>query len=191
MSKLMDTSIYCLRRATPDDVAGIAATHNASIAAIGAQFYPPDVIEAWGYPRDPKKYQESMTNGEVYFVVEPVHPRVIDTPNHGKVPYLLGASSYGVDPPEPGVRDAPEHHLRMLYMRPEGKGQGIARALYQAVEDYALSKGARTLHIDGSLAGLAFYKSAGYRETGRYRHEFKRSPGRAMEAVKLVKELGL
>lgn len=189
MSTIMDQNLYRLRPATPDDAPGIAAVHNASIAEIGAQFYPPDVVEAWGYPRDPQKYVESMEKGEVYFVVEPVQSRFIDTPHHGKVLYLIGVSSYGVDPPEPGARDAPEHHLRMLYMRPEGKGRGIARALYQAVEDFARVNGAPELHIGGSLAGLAFYKAMGHTEVSRYQHPFKPYPGKAMEAVKLVKSL--
>ncbi len=178
-----DPTKYRLRRATPDDAAGIAAAHSASIQGIGPKFYPPDVIEVWGEPRDPLKYITHMQAGEVYFVVEPVQPCTVDTPLHGPVPYILGIGSYGMQ--------GAEHHLQMLYIRPEAQGQGIARALYDTVEAYARDQGAKTLHIDGSFAGQGFYEAMGHRAVREYDHEFKRYPGKTMRAVKMVKDLSL
>ncbi len=127
-----------------------------------------DTLKKWG-------------EGEVYFIIEPVHERVIDTVDHGIVPYILGIGSYAMQ--------GDEHHLQMLYIRPEAQGQGIARALYNAVENYARGQGVKTLHIDGSFAGKAFYEAMGHRALCEYDHEFKRHPGKIMRAVKMVKDL--
>ena len=37
-----------VRRATEEDAAAIALAHLDSIRSVGARFYPPDVVEAWG-----------------------------------------------------------------------------------------------------------------------------------------------
>lgn len=176
-----DPTKYRLRRATPDDAGGMAAAHCASIHGIGPKFYPKDVVDVWGVPRDPLRYIEKIGEGEVYYIVEPVQGRVIDTPDYGTVPYILGIGSYAMQ--------GDEHHLQMLYIRPEAQGQGIARALYHAVEDYARIQGAQILHIDGSFAGKAFYEAMGYHAISEYGHEFKRHPGKTMRAVKMVKDL--
>jgi GNAT superfamily N-acetyltransferase len=176
-----DLTKYRLRRATVGDAAGIAAAHCASIHGIGPKFYPKDVVDVWGEPRDPLKYIEKMGEGEIYFIVEPVHKRVIDTPDYGAVPYILGIGSYAMQ--------GDEHHLQMLYIRPEAQGQGITRPLYNAVEEYAREQGAKIFHINGSFAGKAFYEAMGHRALCEYDHEFKRHPGKTMRAIKMMKDL--
>jgi GNAT superfamily N-acetyltransferase len=61
--------------------------------------------------------------------------------------------------------------LKRMYVRPESRGVGIARALLQAVEAEALGRGFRVVRLD-TMAELVeaqqLYRTSGYREIPPY-----------------------
>lgn len=61
--------------------------------------------------------------------------------------------------------------VKRLYVRPEGRGQGVAERLLRAMEDYALKIGYRTLYLDSKddlVAAIRFYQRHGYELCERY-----------------------
>ena len=56
---------------------------------------------------------------------------------------------------------------KRLYVYPAAQGRGIARALFQHVEDLARARGLRVLSGDASPAAAAFYEKLGFVAEGR------------------------
>lgn len=68
---------------------------------------------------------------------------------------------------------AKEQHrgfIRSMYVRPDRRGQGIARALLQAAVDHAWAQpGLRQLHLEvtaGNAAAIALYTAFGFAQVG-------------------------
>jgi ribosomal protein S18 acetylase RimI-like enzyme len=60
---------------------------------------------------------------------------------------------------------------KRLYVRPAGRGLGIADTLMDALESHARSKGLQWIYLDtydGLKAAIALYKKRGYSECERY-----------------------
>lgn len=60
---------------------------------------------------------------------------------------------------------------KRLYVRPEARGKGIADALLDAMEEYALRRGMRWIYLDSYddlKAAIALYKKRGYLPCERY-----------------------
>lgn len=143
-----------IRPATPDDHAGIADTHSASVRALAPGFYGVDIIAHWARPREAAHYRQAADKGEVFFVAT-------DPANCSRV---LGFSSY--------LEKDNRHCLQALYVRGDAVRRGIGRRLLAAVEDHARGRQARHLHTEGSLSGEAFYQAGGFIETGRREKRF-------------------
>ena len=61
--------------------------------------------------------------------------------------------------------------VKRLYVRPEGRGRGIAAQLLAALEEYAQGFGYRMLYLDTKddlVAAIAFYRRRGYEPCERY-----------------------
>jgi len=61
--------------------------------------------------------------------------------------------------------------VKRLYVRPEGRGQGIAAQLLEALEEYARGFGYRTLYLDSKddlTPAVRFYERHGYEICERY-----------------------
>jgi GNAT superfamily N-acetyltransferase len=56
--------------------------------------------------------------------------------------------------------------VALLYVAPEGRFQGVSKALLAAMEDSARSIGVRTLTLDSSATARRFYEQAGYVAAG-------------------------
>jgi GNAT superfamily N-acetyltransferase len=54
-----------------------------------------------------------------------------------------------------------------LYVRPQHRGQGVGRALVQAVAELARSRGAAHVHLTTNLEALAFYDQLAFGEESR------------------------
>jgi ribosomal protein S18 acetylase RimI-like enzyme len=69
----------------------------------------------------------------------------------------------------PGMERAAE--VKRLYVRPACRGQGIADALLDGLESYAIKCGIATLYLDSKddlQAALRFYRRRGYESCTRY-----------------------
>lgn len=71
----------------------------------------------------------------------------------------------------PKGRAAEAAEVKRLYVRPAWRGRGIADALLDRLEAYALERGVRTLYLDSKddlHAALRFYRRRGYQPCARY-----------------------
>jgi ribosomal protein S18 acetylase RimI-like enzyme len=69
--------------------------------------------------------------------------------------------------------DAQTCEMKRLYVRPEGRGQGLGRILSLAVIDEAKKIGYHYLRLDtvpGMTQAIALYRSHGFRDIPPYRH---------------------
>ena len=138
------------RRATESDAAGIAEAHIDSIRSLGPQFYAAGVVDDWSEGLGPGLYLEAMARGEVFFIAT----GEID----GRMTVLGFASDYPIEG---------SLHGASAYVRGAVARRGIGSALMQLAETQAIVRGARSIRIEASLAGLAFYRAHGFVEIGR------------------------
>ncbi len=157
-----------VRPATIADADEIAAAHVDSIHSIAAKVYRPDVISAWGAPRDGERYRRAMEAGELFFVAVSGH----DTAR------VLGFSSYRV---------VEGKHRTAIYVRGEAARRGIGTALFQVAERAARERGAPEIHVDSSLAAVNFYKDRGFEEVAVGQHQLQSGP--VMDCVFMKKVL--
>jgi GNAT superfamily N-acetyltransferase len=136
------------RHAQLDDAEAIAAAHLDSIRSLGAAFYPPHIVEAWSSGLTPGLYVAAMSAGEAFFIAT----GVLD----GK-PAVLGFATHRVDDDRDGAS---------VYVRGAVARRGIGTALLRLAEAHARERGAATIQIQASLAGVPFYKANGFEELG-------------------------
>lgn len=138
-----------VRLAGAADAEAIALAHADSIRSIGPGFYSPEVIQAWGSGLTPDIYRRAMQNGEAFFIA---------TGDLDGQTAVLGFATHRVDDDQDGAS---------VYVRGRVARRGIGTRLLRLAEDHARSHGAQTIHIQASLAGVAFYKANGFEELGR------------------------
>jgi putative acetyltransferase len=157
-------------RAHPSDAADIAAAHLDSIRSIGPRFYPPDVVDAWAAGVTPDLYVRAMKLGEVFFIAV----GVLDDGSRA----VLGFGSHRVDDGE---------HRTAVYVRGSAARRRIGSTLFRLAEADAIAGGARSIHVDASLAAVEFYRANGFVEIGRGEHRLR--SGRAMACVFMQKDV--
>jgi len=157
------------RRATPLDADGIAAAHSDSIRSIGPLFYSQETVNDWGAGLTSDLYVKAMQRGEAFFIA-------VGEIN-GK-PTVLGFASHRVD----GTA-----HGTAVYVRGTAARRGIGSALFRLAEADAIAMGATSIHVDASLAAVAFYRANGFGEVGRGNHRLR--SGRDMACVFMRKTL--
>jgi len=160
-----------IRQADASDVDAMAEAHCDSIRSIGPRCYPPDDVEAWQHGLTGDVYLQAMKGGEVFFIAT---GRV-----DGAVLVLGFSSDYRID----GATDGTS-----VYVRGAAARRGIGTALLRRAEAQARANGARSIHIEASLAGYEFYRANGYTETRR--GETRLMSGHPIACVFMRKELG-
>jgi ribosomal protein S18 acetylase RimI-like enzyme len=138
------------RRAQPSDANEMAAAHRDSIRSIGARFYPPSVVADWEESVTGDLYLNAMQGGEVFFIAT----GIID----GASRVLGFASEYRIEG---------STHGTSVYVRAIAARQGVASALFGLAEAHAVARGAATIQVEASLAGVDFYRAVGFTEIGR------------------------
>jgi putative acetyltransferase len=157
------------RRAGASD-AGIALAHLDSIRSLGAGFYPPGVVDDWADGLTADVYIRAMEDGEVFFIA-------VASIDDG--PAVLGfASDY---------RREGSRHGTSVYVRGTAARRGIGSALFKLAETEAITRGATSIHVEASLAGVEFYKANGFVEISR--GETRLRSGRPIECVFMEKTL--
>jgi putative acetyltransferase len=82
----------------------------------------------------------------------------------------------------------PSAELTACYVSPEASGKGVGTALLAALETRAVAAGLTALETRSSLTAEPFYGARGWQVVERGEHVL--SPGIAMAAVTMRKELG-
>lgn len=158
-----------VRLAGAADAEAIALAHADSIRSIGPGFYSPEVVQAWGSGLTPDLYLRAMEGGEAFFIA---------TGELDGQTVVLGFATHRVDDDQDGAS---------VYVRGRAARRGIGTTLLRLAEDHARSTGARTLHIQASLAGVEFYKANGFEELGH--GEARLTSGHSMPCVFMRKVL--
>jgi putative acetyltransferase len=157
------------RKANPADAEGILAAHLDSIHSMGPRFYSPEIVESWSAGLTPDVYVNAMQRGEVFFIA-------IGSINDE--PGVLGFASHRVDDEQDGAS---------VYVRGLASRCGIGTKLLGLAEEHARAHGAKSINIQASLAGVAFYRANGWEEFGR--GEALLMTGRPMLCVFMRKRL--
>ena len=157
------------RKANPADAEAILAAHLDSIHSIGSRFYSLDIVGSWSAGLTPDVYLSAMEGGEVFFIA-------IGLINDE--PAVLGFSSHRVGDEQDGAS---------VYVRGMASRCGIGTKLLGLAEEHARAHGAKSIGIQASLAGVAFYRANGFEEVGR--GEARLTTGRSMPCVLMRKLL--
>jgi len=165
--EFMEPSVR-IRRAVAADASALAAAHRGCIRALGPPYYPTDVVDEWAAAVREEMYPAAMARGEVLFVAAPA----------GNADAVLGFSAHRIDEGVHGVG---------VYVIGSAVRRGVGSALLHQAEASARTAGARSLHIDASLASVDFYKAHGFEATGAGEHVLR--SGRPMACVFMVKVL--
>lgn len=134
------------REAAHADADAMAAAHRDSIQSLGASFYSPEAVAAWQEGVRGQLYLEAMDRDEVFFIATRSNE-------------VLGFAS-----------DSPidsDKHGASAYVRGSAARRGIGSTLLCLAEARARLRGARSVEIEASLAGVDFYRRHGFREIGR------------------------
>ena len=135
-----------MRQAGPSDAEHIAIAHLHSIRTLGPLFYPASVVDDWADGLTGDVYRKAMAGGEIFFIAVAEQT-------------VLGFAS---DYPREG-----SEHGTSVYVRGDVARQGIGTALLKRAEAEAVARGARSVLIEASLAGVEFYKANGFVEVSR------------------------
>jgi len=161
-----------IRRAHPSDASEMARAHRDSIRSIGPAFYPPSVVDDWQNGLAADVYLNAMKGGEVFFIA---------TGQVGDNALVLGvASDYCIEGTEHGTS---------VYVRGIAARRGIGSALFRLAEAHAAARGATTINIEASLAGVEFYRANGFTEVAR--GETRLMSGHPIACVFMRKELAM
>ena len=160
-----------IRRADAADVEAIADAHRDSIRSLGSAFYAAPDVSAWQAGVAGDLYSNAMDGGEVFFIAT---GRV-----DGRELVLGFASDYPVE----GTM-----HGTSVYVRGVAARLGIGTALLRRAETHAVARGATSIQIEASLAGVEFYRANGYTELRR--GETRLTSGHAIGCVFMRKPLG-
>ncbi|OFW25581.1 MAG: hypothetical protein A3H97_03095 [Acidobacteria bacterium RIFCSPLOWO2_02_FULL_65_29] len=137
------------RKAHPYDAEAILAAHLDSIRSIGPRFYSSEIVDAWVAGLTANVYVNAMEGGEVFFIAV--------GPLNGESA-VLGFASHRVDDDQDGAS---------VYVRGMASRCGIGTKLLGLAEEHARANGAKSIKIQASLAGVAFYQANGFEEIGR------------------------
>ena len=133
-----------IRRYVASDAAPLAALYRRSVEQIGARDYAPQQVEAWAAcTPTPERIHERATDGRTTLVA--------------------------VDGDRPlGFIDLErDGHIDFFYCAPEAAGQGVAAALYDALEVLARQRGVTRLYAEASEAARRFFLKKGFVVTAR------------------------
>jgi len=155
-----------VRPAGPSDAAALATIAVRAITITAAGSYDETQLERWASSFTPDRLEESIASTFV----------VVAEGADGPVGFANLVT-----------HDTATGELDLLYVDPDGAGQGIARALCAAVESEARRRGCTSLVADASLLAGPVLEHLGYRVLRRYE---KVHEGAAYENTWLLKDLG-
>ncbi len=139
---------FIIRPYKTGDELGMAFAHSQSILKLCSKDYPAEVIVVWACKK-PEIYRRNAESGdENFFVIE----------DSGSIVGIGGWS---------------KNNISVCYLHPEVTGQGLARKLYQAVEDdYRTRTGNTYVNVESTLTAKGFYEKMGFVPQKAMKHTF-------------------
>ena len=142
----MPERTFEIRRATPDDAAGINRVHVAAVGSLAGQSYSAGEVEAWLKDAGPERYQRAITeHGETAFVA------------------LSGGAIVGMSA-------VLGDEVKAVYVHPEVERCGVGSALLAVAENAAEVPPGGRLRLFATLHAVPFYEAKGYRAVERIKH---------------------
>ncbi|MGB5622909.1 MAG: GNAT family N-acetyltransferase [Gammaproteobacteria bacterium] len=136
----------------------------ASVQALCADFYPPEVIQHWAGQPSAERIGRGQARGDEHFVLM----------RRGRLVAF-------------GALNLERELLEALFVAPSFAGQGVGRELLDFLVDLARSAGLTRLKVNSSLNAVAFYQANGFVEYGR--GDFALSGGVTLDSVFLERRL--
>lgn len=128
-----------VREYRPDDLEAVAILFQRSVCEVASRDYSPAQIFAWApEPPDLEAWARRLETGGV-FVYE----------QHDQIAGFARVDDTGC--------------IDLLYVHPEIQRQGIARALFDRVISWAVTRGIRHLRSEVSVTARPFFESMGFR----------------------------
>ena len=153
-----------IRPATEADADAVLELHVRAIREVCSRDYTPEQIEAWAGPKRASHYLEPIRG-----------KRLVVAERAGRV---VGMGDYHVSTNE----------ICAVYVDPDFGGQGIGRALFQAVIAALKARGFTDAVLDASLTSVGFYQAMGCRIVEQRMHAFR--PGVSIPCVRMEINLG-
>jgi putative acetyltransferase len=148
------------RRAVPVDAAAVSGVIERAIRVSAAGVYPASAVGAWAAGR----------------TVEAVRRMIEDTDG------LVATVGRAIV----GWVNLDGNEVDQLYVDPDAGGQGVARCLYEAVEQLARSNGLVEVKAVASLRAEPVFRRFGFRELARDERIFN---GQTFTVVRMTKNL--
>jgi len=149
-----------IRRAVPTDAAAVRTVIERAIRISAAGAYPAGAVEAWAGGGTVEAVRRMIEGTEG--LVATVDRAIVGWANLGG------------------------NEVEQLYVDPDVGGQGIARRLYEAVEELARNNGLGELRAIASLRAEPAFRRFGFRETTREERIFH---GQTFTIVRMAKHL--
>lgn len=128
-----------------EDASPLAALYRESVSQLGIRRYTPEQVAAWlTLAPTPEQLHTQRLDGRITLVA-------VDSDDHP-----LGFTDLEAD-----------GHIHYLYCSPTGSGQGVASALYQALEHVAREQGMGRLYAEASEVARGFFQRQGFTVTAR------------------------
>lgn len=135
---MTDATRLSLRPYLPADAPALAALFRAAIEDLTGEDYDADQQDAWA----------SAADDEDAF--------------GARLAALLTLVAVGGGTPVGFAALKDNAHVEFLYVHPDAAGTGVARALCDALEALARSRGTKVLTVDASDTALGFFQARGY-----------------------------
>lgn len=156
---------YKIRHFRPADAAALAEVFKSAVHGIASRYYSPQQINAWCPEVPPAEaIRQKLSDGRMVWVAADAENRPVA---------FIDLEADG--------------HIDMLFCHPRAAGQGVAAALYRALEAAALRQGNRLLSAEASEAARGFFQRMGF--AVEERREFARR-GVTIHNYRVVKTLG-
>ncbi len=135
-----DLSAIRVRNAREEDAQELAALFHASVREIGAQHYSDEQAHAWSPAApDPHRFATRICDGRTFLVAADADGSIL---------------AYG-DLEANG-------HIDHLYARPDAAGTGVARLVYERLEQAARESGIHRLFVEASEPAARFFTKCGF-----------------------------
>ena len=136
----MDLAAIHVRDGRVEDAEELSALFHASVRQIGAKYYSDEQVRAWSPAEpDPARFVMRITDGRTFLVATRPDEDIL---------------AYG-DLEATG-------HIDHLYARPDAAGTGVARLVYDRLEQEARESGIDRLFVEASEPASRFFAKRGF-----------------------------
>jgi putative acetyltransferase len=150
-----------IRLTKPQDYAGIARLHRATIRNVNSKDYPADIIKIWSGRTNAKRFRDSAHKCKRWVAVE--KDRVVGFVDHGNDDELWG-----------------------LYVHKDYVGKGIGTRLLKIAEDSLKRQGVKVVKIKSTITAKRFYEKHGYKVVKKALHAVE---GKKLRIYVMIKKI--